>query len=228
MKKVIKNLSKESSAYYQDNDYYELFSKAEDKTEQVTEYLKQEVREKVVLDAGCGTGKYLERLEPFVKKYIGIDLSFQQLEKASAKISREETTLIQGNLKKLPLKDNSMDIVISTWVLGTITNIEERKSCLKELQRVVVPTGKIILIENAEGSEFESIRGRTKNKKTKEYNDWLIAHGFYKIKTIETYFLFSTLKEAKKCFEVIYGKEKAKKVTSCRVQHTIVCFEYRK
>lgn len=227
MKSAIKNLSKESKAYYQDNDYYEIFSKAEDATKEIEQYLVKEVLDKVVFDAGCGTGKYLYTIEENAKKYIGMDLSGEQLKKASQKINKKATHLIQGNLKSIPLEDNSVDIVISTWVLGTITNVEERELCLQELKRILKPTGKIILIENAEGSEFEAIRDRVNNSKTKDYNDWVLAHNFTKTKIIDDYFLFENLSQAKKCFEVIYGKEKAKKVTTKKIKHTIICFEYQ-
>lgn len=228
MKLVIKNLSKESKAYYQDNDHYEIFSRAEDATKEVEQYLVKEVEGKIVFDAGCGTGKYLKVIEEKAKKYIGMDLSSEQLKKATQKINKKGTYLILGNLKKIPLEDNSVDIIISTWVLGTITNIEERELCLQELKRILKPTGKIILIENAEGSEFEAIRDRINNPKTKDYNNWILAHNFIKAKTIDNYFLFESLPLARKCFEVIYGKEKARKVTNKKIKHTIICFEYKK
>lgn len=228
MKSVIKNLSKESKAYYQDNDYYEIFSRAEDATKEVEQYLVKAVEGKIVFDAGCGTGKYLHVVEENAKKYIGMDLSREQLKKASQKINKKETHLIQGNLKSIPLEDKSVDIIISTWVLGTITNIEERELCLQELKRILKPAGKIILIENDEGSEFEFIRDRINNSKTKDYNDWVLAHNFTKTKIIDDYFLFESLPQAKKCFEVIYSKEKARKVTNKKIKHTIICFEYKR
>ena len=67
-----KNLLKDSKAYYGDNDYYEIFSKAEDGENKVRDYLKELSENKIVVDAGCGTGKFLSTLEISSKKYISI------------------------------------------------------------------------------------------------------------------------------------------------------------
>ena len=64
-----KNLLKDSKAYYEDNDYYEIFSVAEDGENKVANYLKDICKDKIVLDAGCGTGKFLNILEEYSKKY---------------------------------------------------------------------------------------------------------------------------------------------------------------
>lgn len=53
------NLLKESKAYYENNNYYELFSIAEDAEKKVANYLEELSTNKVVLDAGCGTGKFI-------------------------------------------------------------------------------------------------------------------------------------------------------------------------
>ena len=58
-----KNLLKDSKAYYEDNDYYEIFSIAEDGENKVGAYLEEICKDKIVLDAGCGTGKFLNILE---------------------------------------------------------------------------------------------------------------------------------------------------------------------
>ena len=47
----MKNLSKESKAYYDDNDFYEIFSIAEDGENKVSNYLKSISKDKIVLDA---------------------------------------------------------------------------------------------------------------------------------------------------------------------------------
>ena len=44
----MKNLLKDSKAYYEDNDYYELFSIAEDGENKVADYLK-EIRYSLIL-----------------------------------------------------------------------------------------------------------------------------------------------------------------------------------
>lgn len=181
----MKNLLKDSKAYYEDNDYYEIFSIAEDAENKVANYLNNISKKKVVLDAGCGTGKFLRVLE-----------------------------------------DNSVDLVVSTWVLGTIMDIEERNNVLNELKRILKQDGQIILVENAENSEFEKVRGRDKDSRTTDYNDWILNNGFILYNTINTYFEFKSLDRAKKCFEIIYGNEIASRIVDNKIEHKINIYKY--
>lgn len=222
-----KNLLKNSKAYYENNDYYDIFSIAEDYENKVSDYLKNISNNKIVLDAGCGTGKYLKVLETNSKKYIGIDLSSDQLKKAKLKSTNSNTKLICSDLANIPLKDNSVDLIVSCWVLGTITNIDERNVVLNELKRVLNANGKIILIENAENSEFEIIRNRDKDSRTRDYNNWILSNGFILDKEINTYFQFNNLNEAIECFEVIYGEEISSKITNNKIEHKINIYKYK-
>ena len=203
----MKNLSKESKAYYDDNDFYEIFSIAEDGENKVSNYLKSISKDKIVLDAGCGTGKFLNILETSSKEYIGIDLSDKQLSKAKLKSKKDNTKFICSNLSSINIESNKVDLIVSSWVLGTITDINERISALNELKRILKDDGTILLIENAENSEFEAVRGRNQDTRTKDYNDWILSNGFTLEETINTYFNFKSLEDAIKCFDVIYGSE---------------------
>ena len=215
----MKNLLKDSKAYYEDNDYYEIFSIAEDSENKVADYLKNISNNKIVLDAGCGTGKFLNVLESTSNKYIGIDLSNKQLDKAKEKASKTNSLFICSNLANIPLEDKSVDIVVSCWVLGTILDLEERNKVIKELERVC--KGSIILVENATNSEFETIRGRDKDDRTSTYNNWILSKGFKLDTTINTCFNFNSYEEAKECFLVIYGNEVASKIKSKIIEHKI-------
>ncbi len=222
----MKNLLKDSKAYYENNDYYEIFSQAEDYESKVAEYLNSISKNKVVLDAGCGTGKFLKVLENNAKEYIGIDLSNDQLSKAKIKSTNKRSKFICSNLSKIPLDDGSIDLIISSWVLGTITDIEERNNVVCELKRILKSNGIIILVENSENSEFEIIRGRDKDTRTKEYNDWILENDFILDCKFNTYFKFKSLEEAKKCFEVIYGSKIASKIASDKIEHKIDIYKF--
>ena len=222
-----KNLLKNSKAYYENNDYYDIFSIAEDYENKVANYLNDISNNKIVLDAGCGTGKYLNVLETNSKEYIGIDLSKNQLDKARLKSTRSNTKLICSDLANIPLEDKSIDLIVSCWVLGTITNINERNTVLKELKRVLKDNGQIVLIENAENSEFEIIRNRNKDNRTRDYNNWILNNKFSLDKEINTYFQFNSLNEAKKCFEVIYGNEISSKISNNKIEHKINIYKYK-
>lgn len=222
------NLSEYSPAYYENNDYYELFSICEDGSKEIEEYLTKEATDKIVLDAGCGTGKFLTSLEKVSLCYTGIDLSSEQINKASLKVKKDTTKLIVSNLNKIDLLDSSYDIVISTWVLGTILDKNERNEVIKELKRVLKPNGKIILIENDSCGEFEILRGHDKDKKTDYYNNYLLNNGFRITKKFDNYFNFKTVYDAKKCFSVIYGEEISNKIKTNIIEHKVIALEYEK
>lgn len=224
----MKNLLKESKAYYDDNDFYEIFSIAEDSENKASNYLKSISKDKIVLDAGCGTGKFLNVLESSSKEYIGIDLSDKQLSKAKLKNKKDNTKFICSNLSSINIEDNKVDLIVSSWVLGTITDINERTSALNELKRILKDKGTIILVENAENSEFETIRGRDKDTRTKDYNDWILSNGFTLEETINTYFNFKSLEDAIKCFDVIYGNKVSSKIKDSKIEHKINTYKYNK
>jgi ubiquinone/menaquinone biosynthesis C-methylase UbiE len=224
----MKNLLKESKAYYENNYYYELFSIAEDSLNLVSNYLNLISKEKIILDAGCGTGKFLNILETNGKEYVGIDLSKDQLKKAKAKSKKDNSLFIESNLSNINLEDNKFDLIVSSWVLGTITDISERNKCLSELKRVLKPGGIIILIENDLNSEFEVLRNRHLDNRTLDYNNWILANGFIVDKRIDTCFMFNTLEEAVKCFDVIYGNDVSSKIKDKRIGHKVIIFKYKK
>lgn len=92
------------------------------------------------LDAGCGTGRYSKFLDSLGYSVTGVDLSREMLLKA--KTNSRKINFIQGDIIKLPLKNNCMDLVISALVL---THLPDINIALSELARVVRVGGHIII-----------------------------------------------------------------------------------
>ena len=59
------NLSEKSKNYYEENDIYELFSIAEDYPNKIYKYLLPKIKNKTILDLGCGTGKFMQKFHIF-------------------------------------------------------------------------------------------------------------------------------------------------------------------
>jgi len=76
-----------------------------------------------ILDHGCGTGMLQDFLN---KKIFGVDISFKMLRK-----SKEQN--IQGDVEKLPFKNNSFAAILSFTSLQNLNNIEKG---LKEIKRI--------------------------------------------------------------------------------------------
>src|SRR3990172_1051669 len=66
-----------------------------------------------VVDFGCGTGRYLRRaLSKGARLILGIDFSRNMLRVASEKYGNETLSLIQSDLRQLPLSPDMFDIGI--------------------------------------------------------------------------------------------------------------------
>jgi ubiquinone/menaquinone biosynthesis C-methylase UbiE len=141
-------------------------------------------------------------------------------------VSNRVVEYLCEDLTNLSLPSSTIDLVYASWVLGTITQLEERKQALDELIRITRRNGAIICIENAPGGEFEYIRGRSDDdRRTWEYNSWLRHQGFQSTTQITTYFEFSSLERAQSIFSQIWGHAAAGKVTSHQIEHPVEIFE---
>lgn len=224
-----RNLSEKSKNYYEENDVYEIFSVAEDYPDRIYEVLSPKINGKVVLDLGCGTGKFMQKFYKETPKYYGLDLSSEQLAVANTKVSGDNVEFICCSAEEIPLLDHSIDVIISTWVLGTILEVDRRNKVLSEMKRVLKQGGEIYLVENDIGGEFEEIRNRYPNiKKTKEYNDWIEANGFECESRLKTFFNFKDREEAKRVFCNIWGEEVGSKVKNEVIEQNVVVYRYLK
>ncbi|MFH0874134.1 MAG: class I SAM-dependent methyltransferase [Candidatus Komeilibacteria bacterium] len=97
-----------------------------------------------ILDAGCATGGMFSLLLPF-GQITGVDLSTQAIELAA---KRGIADVMVADINHLPFPDNSFDLVLCSDVLYH-QGIEDDNRALRELQRVLVPGGHLLLREAA-------------------------------------------------------------------------------
>lgn len=96
-----------------------------------------------VLDVGCGNGMYYARLrqsQPNVQ-YVGVDLFEQMLDAHPS-----PANLAIGDMARLPFPDHFFDVVMANHVLFLVEDIE---SCIRELRRVLKPTGMLMTTTNS-------------------------------------------------------------------------------
>ncbi|MEW5851177.1 MAG: class I SAM-dependent methyltransferase [Myxococcota bacterium] len=101
-----------------------------------------------VLEAGCGTGLVLSRLQPHCAQVVGVDLSGGMLRRAADR----GLAVAQANILAIPLPDAQFDAVCCFKVLAHIERIEE---AMRELGRLVKPGGVLV----AEFYNPNSVRG---------------------------------------------------------------------
>lgn len=131
-----------------------------------------------VLEVGVGTGRNL-KCYPVGCSITGIDYSERMLEKAREKArGMKNVTLLLMDAEHLEFPDKSFDYVVTTFVL---CSIPDPVRALKEMRRVLKPSGEIIAIEYVRSSNhliarFEdlinpvtcSLIGDNTNRKTVE------------------------------------------------------------
>jgi ubiquinone/menaquinone biosynthesis C-methylase UbiE len=102
---------------------------------------------KRVLEVGCGTGSLLKVLLEREYKAYGLDASPAMLKQARKKLDRAgfKGRLVQGKVERLPFPDNSFETVVSTFPTGYIMSLES----LTEIQRVLYPAGRLIIVDTA-------------------------------------------------------------------------------
>lgn len=98
------------------------------------------------LDLGCGVGFYQQPLLQTIGPgtYIGVGLSKSGLMVAKSVSVAENShrLFVCANGNRLPLPDNSIDIVFLTEV---IEHLLDPEALLKEIARVLIPTGVLLL-----------------------------------------------------------------------------------
>ena len=93
------------------------------------------------LDAACGTGRYSEFLDSLGYNVTGVDLSPDMLFQAR-KNRKKRINFLQGNLTEIPMKSESVDLVICALAL---THFPQLDNALSELSRVMQPKGHMII-----------------------------------------------------------------------------------
>jgi len=107
-----------------------------------------------VLDVCTGTADLAiaaTTASPPARRVIGVDFAREMLRLGRAKVRRTgldgSISLVRGDATRLPLADRSVDA--ATIAFG-IRNVERPEAACRELWRVLVPNGRIAILEFAE------------------------------------------------------------------------------
>ena len=95
-----------------------------------------------ILEIGAGTGANFQ-FYPTCQHAVASEISLKMLEFARRKTNSIE--LIQTNAETLPFAENTFDAAFATLVFCSITKPE---NAFAELQRIIKPKGKIVLLEH--------------------------------------------------------------------------------
>lgn len=134
---------------------------------------------KVVLEFGCGPGGNLKFLSHLgVRSLIGVDISSAMLELARKNLwggEEVKSDLIHNNGEKIPVEDNSSDVVFTSTVLQHNVEDEIVNKIIGEMCRV--SSDVVILCEHTERKRkklHDHFVGRT----LEYYQDQVCRHGY--------------------------------------------------
>jgi demethylmenaquinone methyltransferase/2-methoxy-6-polyprenyl-1,4-benzoquinol methylase len=118
-------------------------------------YLKP-LAPKKILDVATGTGDLaLEAMKLNPDQIIGLDIAEQMLvygrEKIAAKGWSDKIQMIKGDSEELPFADNNFDAI--TVAFG-VRNFQNLAKGLKEMNRVLKPGGRLVVLEFSKPAGF--------------------------------------------------------------------------
>lgn len=102
-----------------------------------------DMTDKVLLDAGCGSGRDIKQwLNQNAKQVLAFDSSELMLENAKAAcqdVDEGRVTFKKGALEKIPFEDSCADVVASIFAIHYVANMDDG---YRELYRVLKPGGR--------------------------------------------------------------------------------------
>jgi demethylmenaquinone methyltransferase/2-methoxy-6-polyprenyl-1,4-benzoquinol methylase len=132
-------------------------------TEKLTKFLEKFVPAfgiqpgQKVLDAGTGTGVLI----PFLTKAVGpaghvtaVDFAEKMVDACKAKYGQLPNVSVQvENVEKLSFPNKSFDVVVC---FGLFPHIVDKEVALKEINRVLKPEGKLVIVHALGSDEIEA------------------------------------------------------------------------
>lgn len=117
-----------------------------------------------VLELGAGTGRNLEHYPDAVSELVLVEPDPHMAKRLRERLagSSREATVLEAQAERLPLPDDSFETAVATLVLCTVP---DPVAALAELRRVLVPGGRLLLIEHVRAGEPDLARWQDRLEK---------------------------------------------------------------
>lgn len=111
---------------------------------------------KLILDVATGTGDFaIEALALKPEKVVGVDISSGMLEIGKQKMIKKgldkKIEMVLGDSEGLPFEDNKFDAIIVAFGVRNFENLEKG---LADMNRVLKPGGKVVILEFSKPRKF--------------------------------------------------------------------------
>jgi SAM-dependent methyltransferase len=122
---------------------------------QKTGFTPAELKDRLVLDVGCGTGRYMEIAAGGGAEVVGVDLSYSVESAVENMRGRQNTNVVQADIFNLPFKPGIFDFIYSIGVLHHTPDTRKAFLSIVPLLRV---KGNISIWVYSNESWFEHMR----------------------------------------------------------------------
>ncbi len=159
---------------------------------------------------GCGTGRVTALLAGKVKRLHAFDLNYAMLRAARDRRRREKwsgVSLAQADSRQMPVRSGWADFAIEGWAFLHIAvwNPDDWQvqlgRALDEMQRLVRPGGRMILIETLGTGEASP----NPEPRFREVYDFLEAERGFRMEWIRTDYRFESLAPVRKVVVPLFG-----------------------
>ena len=104
--------------------------------------------DELVLDFGCGSGRFSYWIAPRVKKVVGLEITPTMIEVAEENRTAKNVEFMVYDSVNFPVFPYPFDLILSVWVLQYM-EMERLKRTVSELCQYLKPGGSLYFIEQA-------------------------------------------------------------------------------
>jgi SAM-dependent methyltransferase len=112
---------------------------SEERFRLITGWTQKELAGKLVLDAGCGAGRFSEIALKYNAKLVAFDLS-EAVDASQANLAPAEPLICQASIYEMPFASGAFDYV---YCIGVIQHTPDPTAAIRALCRMVKPGGQI-------------------------------------------------------------------------------------
>jgi ubiquinone/menaquinone biosynthesis C-methylase UbiE len=110
-------------------------------------------------EEACGDDQILFDLFPGASCTIGMDLAWPTARNARARCGTPKVHFLAGDVRRLPVRSQSMDVVVSTSTLDHLDSPEDLILALEEVARVLRPGGlTVVTMDNPRNPLYAPLR----------------------------------------------------------------------